>query len=139
MTFDYELRQLPDAAQWVLHQAKNSRVIALFAPMGAGKTTLSGAILHHLGSGDHAASPTFSIINEYLLPNGQLLYHMDWYRLRDEEEARAAGVEDALYSGHRCLVEWPEKAPQLLPDDALRVTIEITGPETRRLQIAGEQ
>ena len=139
MAFDYAFHQLAEAAQWVLSQAHNRPVIALFAPMGAGKTTLSGAILHLLGSHDHAASPTFSIINEYLLPNGQLLYHMDWYRLRDEEEARAAGVEEALYSGHRCLVEWPEKAPLLLPDDALRVTIEITGPETRRLQIAGEQ
>ncbi len=119
-----------------MQQAGQRRIIALFAPMGAGKTTLSGAILHALGSTDHAASPTFSLINEYALPDGSTLYHMDWYRLKDEEEAMAAGIEDALYSGHRCLVEWPERAPALLPPDALRVEILATDPETRLLKVA---
>jgi tRNA threonylcarbamoyladenosine biosynthesis protein TsaE len=139
MVFDYQIQQIQSAAQWVLEQAGNARVIAFYAPMGAGKTTLSGAIMHALGSNDHAASPTFSIINEYLLPNGETLYHMDWYRLKDEEDALAAGVEDALYSGHRCLVEWPEKAEALLPPDTCRMTIDITGPETRQLKVMNEQ
>ncbi|MCU0335882.1 MAG: tRNA (adenosine(37)-N6)-threonylcarbamoyltransferase complex ATPase subunit type 1 TsaE [Chitinophagaceae bacterium] len=136
MEFSYHLSQLPAAARWLLQQAGQRRIIALFAPMGAGKTTLSGAILHALGSTDHAASPTFSLINEYALPDGSTLYHMDWYRLKDEEEAMAAGIEDALYSGHRCLVEWPERAPALLPPDALRVEILATDPETRLLKVA---
>jgi tRNA threonylcarbamoyladenosine biosynthesis protein TsaE len=139
MVFDYQLHQIQEAAQWVLQQAGNARAIAFYAPMGAGKTTLSGAIMHALGSTDHAASPTFSIINEYLLPNGETLYHMDWYRLKDEEEASAAGVEDVLYSGHRCLVEWPEKAESLLPEDTCKMAIEITGPETRQLKVMNEQ
>jgi tRNA threonylcarbamoyladenosine biosynthesis protein TsaE len=139
MVFDYQIQQIQSAAQWVLEQAGNARVIAFYAPMGAGKTTLSGAIMHALGSNDHAASPTFSIINEYLLPNGETLYHMDWYRLKDEEDALAAGVEDALYSGHRCLVEWPEKAEALLPPDTCRMAIDITGPETRQLKVMNEQ
>jgi tRNA threonylcarbamoyladenosine biosynthesis protein TsaE len=139
MVFDYQIQQIQSAAQWVLEQAGNARVIALYAPMGAGKTTLSGAIMHALGSTDHAASPTFSIINEYLLPNGETLYHMDWYRLKDEEDALAAGVEDALYSGHRCLVEWPEKAEALLPPNTCRMAIDITGPETRQLKVMNEQ
>ncbi len=136
MEFSYHLSQLPAAARWLLQQAGQRSVIALFAPMGAGKTTLSGALLQALGSTDHAASPTFSLINEYALPDGSTLYHMDWYRLKDEEEAIAAGIEDALYSGHRCLVEWPERAPALLPPDALRVEILPTSPETRLLKVA---
>lgn len=139
MIFNYDLDSIAEAANWVLQQAGPSRVIAFYAPMGAGKTTLSGAIMHAMGSNDHAASPTFSIINEYLLPNGETLYHMDWYRLKDEEEALAAGVEDALYSGHRCLVEWPEKADALLPTDTCKLLIEITGPETRQLKVMNEQ
>jgi tRNA threonylcarbamoyladenosine biosynthesis protein TsaE len=136
---EFHIRDIDKAAQWVLEQSAGHLVIALYAPMGAGKTTLSSAILQALGSSDHAASPTFSIINEYLLPDGTTLYHMDWYRLKGEEEAIAAGVEDAMYSGHRCLVEWPEKAADLLPDDTARFSIEITGPETRSIKVIGVQ
>lgn len=135
----YQQNEIHNAAQWLLQQAGHRKVLAFFAPMGAGKTTLSAALLQLLGSTDHAGSPTFSIINEYLLPHGETLYHMDWYRLRDEEEAVAAGVEDALYSGHRCLVEWPEKAPGLLPPDTLLVRIEPVDEETRRLVVLPEQ
>ena len=135
----YQQHEIDKAAQWLLQQAGSRKVLAFFAPMGAGKTTLSAALLQLLGSTDHAGSPTFSIINEYALPNGETLYHMDWYRLRDEEEAIAAGVEDALYSGHRCLVEWPEKAPGLLPPDTLQVRIEPVDEESRRLVVLTEQ
>lgn len=136
---EYHIRDIDKAAQWVWQQAAGRKVIAFFAPMGAGKTTLSSAMLQAVGSSDHAASPTFSIINEYQLPNGNTLYHMDWYRLKSEEEAIAAGVEDALYSGHSCLVEWPEKAVGLLPDDTARFSIEITSPETRSIKVIGVQ
>ncbi|HSC54682.1 MAG TPA: tRNA (adenosine(37)-N6)-threonylcarbamoyltransferase complex ATPase subunit type 1 TsaE [Phnomibacter sp.] len=136
---EYAIRDIDRAAHWVLEQVGEQKVIAFYAPMGAGKTTLSTALLRAMGSHHHASSPTFSIINEYELPNGAALYHMDWYRLKSEEEAIAAGVEDALYSGHRCLVEWPEKAEQLLPDDTVKFIIEITGPETRSIKMKGEQ
>jgi tRNA threonylcarbamoyladenosine biosynthesis protein TsaE len=136
---EYHIRDIDKAAQWVWQQAAGRKVMAFFAPMGAGKTTLSSAMLQAVGSSDHAASPTFSIINEYVLPDGSTLYHMDWYRLKSEEEAIAAGVEDALYSGHICLVEWPEKAEGLLPDDTARFSIEITSPETRSIKMEGVQ
>ncbi len=135
----FHIRDIDKAAAWVWQQAADRKVIAFFAPMGAGKTTLSSAMLQLMGSSDHAASPTFSIINEYLLPSGEVLYHMDWYRLKNEDEAIAAGVEDALYSGHRCLVEWPEKAEALLPADTARFSIEITGPESRSILMEGLQ
>ena len=133
MHFDYSIAHLDDAAAWVLAQSAQRPIIALFAPMGAGKTTLCAAIIRALGSTGLAGSPTFSIIHEHRVAGGKPLYHMDWYRLKDSAEAIDAGVEDALYSGHYCLIEWPEKAPDLLPPDCFRLSIEITGPETRRL------
>jgi tRNA threonylcarbamoyladenosine biosynthesis protein TsaE len=79
-------------------------------------------------------SPTFSIINEYAYPGG-LIYHIDLYRLKDEAEAIRAGVEDVLYSGNICLVEWPERAPGIFPEDAVAIFLEAIDPQTRRLQI----
>jgi tRNA threonylcarbamoyladenosine biosynthesis protein TsaE len=135
---DYEIAAINEAAQWVLEQAGSRRVIAFFAPMGAGKTTLSGAILKAMGVASPTSSPTFSIVNEYGLAHGASVYHMDWYRLRDQNEAIDAGIEDHLYSGSYCLIEWPERAPLLLPADTLRVGIGITGPQSRRLHIIKE-
>lgn len=112
---------------------KKHSVVAFYAPMGAGKTTLITAICNELGVKSTSSSPTFSIINEYQTTDKQTIYHMDWYRLKDEEEAIQAGVEDALLSGHTCLVEWPEKAEGLLPDGTLHVCIEVLDDETRRI------
>ena len=102
-------------------QTAERRVIALHGNMGAGKTTLTAAILKVLGGTDTVGSPTFSIINQYMDGQGRPFFHMDWYRLRDEEEALNAGVEDPLYSGAWCLVEWPEKARALLPEHTIHL------------------
>src|SRR4029077_18552039 len=88
---------------------------------------------------DIVGSPTFSIINEYAFTEERkekMIYHIDLYRLKDEEEAIQVGVEDCLYSDHICLVEWPEKIPSLLPEDTLHVYINAIDPKTRRIQIA---
>lgn len=93
------------------------------APMGAGKTTLSVVICRALGVDENEiSSPTYSIINEYQGANGKI-FHLDLYRLKDEEEAFNAGVEDVLHSGNICLVEWPGVAKKLLPDSYVRVDI----------------
>jgi len=87
---------------------------------------------------DIVSSPTFSIINEYSFnENGieKKIFHIDLYRLNDEEEAGQAGVEDCFYSDHICLVEWPEKAPHLFPDDTLHVYIEAIDNQTRQIRI----
>jgi tRNA threonylcarbamoyladenosine biosynthesis protein TsaE len=84
-------------------------------------------------------SPTFSIINEYQFDcagTPKALFHMDLYRLKDEEEAMRAGAEDALYSGYTCLVEWPEKAPGVFPDNTVHVFIELIDDKTRRMKIS---
>jgi tRNA threonylcarbamoyladenosine biosynthesis protein TsaE len=125
--------------------AINSKtVIAFHGPMGSGKTTFIHALCDVKGVKDVVGSPTFSIINEYVyVPIGigrdgtkRLIFHIDLYRLKDEEEALKAGVEDCLYSGNLCLLEWPEKAPHLFPPDTIHAFIEIIDDKTRHLEIA---
>jgi len=120
---------------WKWLQTQPTRVIALYGEMGAGKTTFTAALLRAMGSPDVANSPTFSIINHYKTDAGNSVYHMDWYRLNSEEEALDAGVEDALYSGEWCLVEWPQKAERLLPGDVLSFKMETLPDGNRSLAI----
>ena len=103
-------------------------VIAFYGKMGAGKTTFIKALCEELGVEDVITSPTFAIVNEYSLPLGgrleRALYHFDFYRIKKIEEVYDMGYEDYFYSGNLCLIEWPELIEDLLPEDALRVTIE---------------
>ncbi len=126
------------AAFWKAVSPK--KVIAFHGSMGAGKTTFIHALCEAKKVKDATGSPTFSIINEYRFEEDRIekkIYHMDLYRLKDEEEAMQAGVEDCLYSGDICLVEWPEKAPGLFPPDTVHVFIEAIDSDTRRLIIEG--
>jgi tRNA threonylcarbamoyladenosine biosynthesis protein TsaE len=119
----------------------DSNVIAFHGNMGAGKTTFIHALCDAKGVKDIVGSPTFSIINEYsFTENGKerKIFHIDLYRLKDEEEARQAGVEDCLYSDHICLVEWPEKTPHLFPDDTIHVSIQAIDNQTRKVVISGK-
>jgi tRNA threonylcarbamoyladenosine biosynthesis protein TsaE len=106
--------------------------------MGAGKTTLIAAIGKALGIQEAMSSPTFSIMNEYEV-HGKLIYHMDWYRLESEAEARQAGVEAAMEEADLSLVEWPEKAPNLVPEHAVVLHIEILDPAHRRIYIQNKK
>lgn len=105
--------------------------------MGAGKTTFIHALCDYLGVQDAVSSPTFALVNEYhFMQNGldRTIYHMDWYRLRDAAEATGAGMEDALHQKDAyCFVEWPEKAPELLPHPYVRIDIEVISETERRL------
>ncbi len=139
MEKQFSLDAIHEAAHWLWDQVKGYTVLAFHGEMGAGKTTLIHALCEVKGVTSTVSSPTFSIINEYRFPggNGQedRLYHMDLYRLRDEEEALQAGVEDSFYSGHTCLVEWPEKAPGLFPAGTVHIYLEPVNPSTRKLRI----
>lgn len=135
MDLIYTLAETDQVAAQLVAQYATKQVWVFKAPMGAGKTTLIAAIGRALGIQQAMSSPTFSIMNEYQI-KGKLIYHMDWYRLDSEAEARQAGVEAALEEADLSLVEWPEKAPSLVPDDALVVTIELIDPNQRRILCA---
>jgi len=135
MLQSFTIAQIKTAAEQFSETIGSHSIIAFHGQMGAGKTTFISALCHALGVQDTTGSPTYSIINQYKTAGGKTICHMDWYRLRDEDEAIAAGVEDVLYSGNMCLVEWPEKAAGLLPDDTLHVTIEPIDANTRKIVI----
>ncbi|MES2516750.1 MAG: tRNA (adenosine(37)-N6)-threonylcarbamoyltransferase complex ATPase subunit type 1 TsaE [Bacteroidota bacterium] len=93
--------------------------------MGAGKTTLIKAICDVLVVTSHVQSPTYSLVNEYSTKRGEDIYHFDFYRIKNEDEAMDIGVEDYLYSGERCFIEWPSKIANLLPTKHLKVEIQV--------------
>lgn len=113
-------------------------VFAFHGEMGAGKTTFIHALCEQKGVKDVVGSPTFSLVNEYEYDcegTRKPLFHMDLYRIRDEEEAVRAGMEDLLFSGHTCLVEWPEKAPGIFPTDTVHVYLELGDNGARHIKI----
>jgi tRNA threonylcarbamoyladenosine biosynthesis protein TsaE len=129
----FTLNQIRQVAAALWKEGKNKKVWAFYATMGTGKTTFIHALCEELGVVSAISSPTFAIINEYESPVAGTIYHMDWYRLKNEEEAVNAGVEDSLLSGRLCLVEWPENAAGLLPDDTFEIHMEALDADTRRL------
>ena len=135
MEVNFTLEQIQNAAIKLLSVSPNYKVYALHGEMGAGKTTFIHALCEAMGVKDVVTSPTFSIINQYKTAKGETIYHMDLYRIKDENEAINAGIEDCLYSGNTCLVEWPEKAPGVLPDETLHITITSVDDNTRKLKI----
>jgi tRNA threonylcarbamoyladenosine biosynthesis protein TsaE len=135
MNVDFTLDAINTTAVDFLNILEKSKVIALHGEMGAGKTTFVNAVCTAMGVKDTVGSPTFSIINEYRTADENIIYHMDLYRLKDEEEAIAAGVEDAMYSGNTCFVEWPEKIPDLLPENTVHCYLQTVGNNERNLKI----
>jgi tRNA threonylcarbamoyladenosine biosynthesis protein TsaE len=119
----YSLNDLPIAADVFFDFIKNKKTIAFFGSMGAGKTTFIKTICKKLGVEDNVTSPTYSLVNEYRNNKGETIYHFDFYRIKDENEALDMGFEDYLYSGNLCLIEWPEKVSGLLPQDLVKVFI----------------
>ncbi len=115
---------LKDAAQWLNQQKNTAPVMAFYGPMGAGKTTLIKSLCKLLQVSDEVNSPTFSIVNEYLTAEDTSIFHFDFYRINKIEEAYDIGYENYFYSGNLCLIEWPEKIAQLLPEKHVEVLIE---------------
>lgn len=129
------LNDLDKVADALLESLNGRNVVAFFAPMGAGKTTLISAIMERMGSQDTVTSPTFALVNQYYTESEEPVYHFDFYRINSLAEAFDMGYEEYFYSGDLCLVEWPEKIEQLLPEDTMVVKIEIIDPTTRRFII----
>ncbi len=129
----FKLENIRETAENFLAAAGTNKVLAFHGEMGAGKTTFIHALCEAMGVKGTISSPTFSIINQYISASGKSIYHLDLYRLKDENEAINAGVEDCFYSGNTCLVEWPEKAPSIFPDGTIHLTISFIDDNTRKL------
>ncbi len=130
--------QLEQFAKAFWSHVKDTKVFLFHGQMGAGKTTTITALCQAKGIKESISSPTFSIINEYAYQeNGQPrnVYHIDLYRLKDLEEMIAAGVEDCIYSGEICFVEWPQKAPELFDENVVHVSVGTLDERTRVIKI----
>jgi tRNA threonylcarbamoyladenosine biosynthesis protein TsaE len=124
---------LDRAAAEFLEKIGDNTLVAFFAPMGAGKTTFTTAICRALGVTDPVGSPTFAIVNEYMRADGEPMYHFDFYRINKLSEAMDIGLEDYLYSGCLCIMEWPENIEELLPEETLMVRITVNPDQSRTL------
>ncbi len=133
-----ELNNLSDlvpVSNQLLALASDKSVWCFRGEMGAGKTTLIKAICDQLGVQDAMSSPTFSIVNEYSDKENESVYHFDFYRIKDEDEAREIGAEEYFYSGNYCFIEWPEKVAGLLPDDRVEIIINLVDSDRRKIKL----
>lgn len=129
------MNEIHEVAKELLEKAPN-KVVCLYGDMGVGKTTLVKAVVEQLGAVDIASSPTFGLVNEYSDVNDKpIAYHFDFYRLNDEIEALDMGFEDYLNSDAWLFIEWPEKIPSLLPNDAVSVFLHFIEESTRSIEL----
>ena len=126
---------IADAARQFVDAMGENKVFAMFGPMGVGKTTFVKAVCEILGVEDTITSPTFAIVNEYQTNTGDQIFHFDFYRIRKVEEVYDMGYEDYVYSGAVCFLEWPELIEELLPEDAVRVTLSEEENGTRTITL----
>lgn len=135
-----DIKRISEAARQFVSLIGNHRVFAFYGSMGAGKTTFIKAICEELGVKDVITSPTFAIVNEYSLPpqsegDGASLFHFDFYRIKKMEEVYDMGYEEYFYSGALCFIEWPELIEELLPADAVKVSIVEQEDGTRVVEL----
>jgi tRNA threonylcarbamoyladenosine biosynthesis protein TsaE len=130
MEHTYTIDDLPEVAGMILSNA-STKTLLFYGDMGVGKTTLIKELAKKLGVQDTLSSPTYSIVNEYLLDSDKL-YHFDFYRINSEEEALDIGIDDYFESNHWKLIEWPEKISNLLPEEntKIQLTINLNGSRT---------
>jgi len=129
------LEEINAVAKEFLSMVGNRRVFALYGAMGVGKTTFVKAICHEMGVEDTINSPTFAIVNEYHTPKDDIIYHFDFYRIEDVQEAYDFGYEDYFYSNAMCFIEWPEKIDSILPDDVVEVLFEEEKDGSRTISL----
>ncbi len=134
----YGIADLSEITKELAQIISQFRVVTFTGNLGAGKTTLIKMLCWHWGVKETVNSPTFSLVNQYSTDGaevGDVLFHIDLYRLKNEEEAFDAGIEEHLFSGHLCLIEWPEKAIGIIPGNTLRVEITTQDHEQRHIRV----
>ena len=129
------MEELDQAALQIKRYAEDLKVWIFEGDLGAGKTTLIKRICDHFNVTDTVNSPSFSIVNEYRDDKGEKYYHLDFYRIKNEEEAMDIGAEEYIFSGNYCFIEWPSKVSSLLPDHYLSVSISQMPDGTRSLNL----
>jgi tRNA threonylcarbamoyladenosine biosynthesis protein TsaE len=134
MNTNYSLKNLPEIATAIIALAK-SKTLLFFGEMGVGKTTLIKEICKQLDVVDSISSPTFSLVNEYQTSKEVAVFHFDFYRITDEEEAFDMGIEEYLYNNDWCLIEWPQNVENLLPLEAVKIHLSILENGQHNLQL----
>jgi tRNA threonylcarbamoyladenosine biosynthesis protein TsaE len=134
MNKNYSISELNSVAKEILSSVKN-KALLFYGEMGAGKTTLIKELCKELGIEDVASSPTFSLVNEYHTANSEIVYHFDFYRIEDENEAYDIGIEDYFYSDAWCLIEWPQNIENLLPLESTEIHISVLENGQRNIQL----
>jgi tRNA threonylcarbamoyladenosine biosynthesis protein TsaE len=134
MNTNYSLKNLPEIATAIIASAKN-KTLLFFGEMGVGKTTLIKEICKQLDVVDSISSPTFSLVNEYQTSKEVAVFHFDFYRITDEEEAFDMGIEEYLDNNDWCLIEWPQNVENLLPLEAVKLHLSILENGQRNLQL----
>ena len=130
----FSQHEISEVVKKLIKAGNGLSVWALHGEMGAGKTTLVKVLVATLGVHETTASPTFSIVNEYHNEDGKLIYHFDFYRIKNEFEAFDIGTDEYFDSGNLCLIEWPEKIPSLLPSTHFEIQLEIIDEQTRLIR-----
>jgi tRNA threonylcarbamoyladenosine biosynthesis protein TsaE len=126
---------LPAAARKLLKYTSENRLIAFRGPMGSGKTTIIKAICKELGAVDQLSSPTFTLVNEYRTIKGEILYHIDFYRIKNRDEVFDFGIEEYLTGVSYCFIEWPELVEGVLPAETIIVKITVSKDGQRLLEL----
>ena len=129
-------KHLRSAAKKIIEYTKGKRLLAFSGPMGAGKTTIIKAVCRALGAEDTVSSPTFTLVNEYETVSGEILYHIDFYRIKKKEEVLDFGIEEYFFSGSYCLMEWPELIGEILPGETVKISITVDDKEQRILDFS---
>lgn len=134
MEKNFELSELPELAREFIERIGEDRIFLFEGEMGSGKTTFISEVCRQLGANDDFGSPTFSLVNEYLDPHGNSIYHFDLYRIETPQEAIDMGAEEYFNSGDLCFVEWPDRLGTLIPEDAKKVNITINPDGSRHIR-----
>ena len=129
------IHHLKEAAKELLEQTRDKKIFAFYGSMGAGKTTIIKAVCEFLGAEDLVSSPTFTLVNEYRLSGGDSIYHIDFYRIKKQEEVFDFGIEEYLSGDSYCFMEWPELIEEILPPETVKVRISVDNDEQRTLTV----
>lgn len=129
-------RNLPSSARRLLKQCGDKKIFAFYGPMGSGKTTIIKAICESLDTVDNISSPTFTLVNEYRTSKGDIIYHIDFYRIKKQEDVYDFGVEEYLSGEKYCFMEWPELVEEILPPETVIIRISVDENEVRTLIVS---